>query len=458
MASASSSSSSLSVSALEAALDVVLAHNFDADSKSTISTLIKILDNIVSKPADNKMRTLKLNNKAFQQQIVTRKGGIEFLLACGFAIVSDPPLLSRVQEERLVLINENTQHLMTARRLLHTRAVRDLKMDPNLLPPLKQPPIVMPTTSIYTQNSSDFSFNPYAGQRFDAKAYAAGVPSIKSDPSYKSPTEAKLLQLQQQKELLERQVNMQPISRDWMALRPGQAVPLSATADSEPLDTSNLFAKSSDSALIAQRLQQQQLAAQQRERFTTRAMRELKEMERKRVYSHATLTIQFNNGIRLMGRFLPSETVAEVKAAMAKDCFASVSEHPMEMDGDVAMGDASAPLQFDLFMTPPRRILDAARTLEQEGLVPAAKVFCTATQELRPHLFALHDVALPVGKAIVDSSVAASSGESTSSRKDQKDDHDKSLASREDALLQRMMGGNQKMGTTEKKSSSKKPK
>jgi hypothetical protein len=456
MSSISDVSPPLSVAALDAALDNVLSNSFDADSKTTLTTFMKILDNIIAKPADDKVRTLKLDNKVIQQKILTRKGGLDFLLACGFRVVSDSALLSRARDERLVLVDENTQHLLTARRLLHTRAVRDLQMDLQQLPPINPPPSVMPNTSVFTQNNesnanANFTFDPYAGHRFDAKAHASGIPSIEPDLNYKSPTEVKLQKLQQQKEQLERATRMQPPPRDWMALQPGQAMPLPATSTHDNNDSSNSATTSSfDSSLIAQRMQQQQIAAQERERFTTRAMRDLKILERKRIYSHVTLTIQFNNGVKLIGKFLPCETIAAVKQAMISECFTSTASRNqvvIDLDGDVAMNEATAPqIPFDLFLTPPRRVLDEARTLEQEGLVPAAKIFCTATQQLLPQLFAVHDVDFSVGQAVTGVNVANSSSTNAASKADPKEDKKKKLASREEALMQRMMGNKPRMG------------
>ncbi|GKY97684.1 hypothetical protein MPSEU_000726600 [Mayamaea pseudoterrestris] len=456
--------SSLSVAALDAALDILLSNNFDADSKSTLNTFITILDNIISKPADDKVRTLKMENKFIQQKIIARRGGVDFLLACGFQVMSDPPLLSRVGEERLVLVNESTNHLLTARRLLQTRAIRDLHIDPNQLPPLIAPPTITHATLNGSQSAAastgghNFSFNPYAGHRFDANAHAAGLETSKPDVNYISPTEAKLLKLQQQKEELEKAARKQPPPRDWMALHSGQAMPIPSNNNQEDLlisgnDTS--ASTGSDASLIAQRLQRQMVAAREREQFSTKAMRDLKTLERQRVYKQATVTIQFPNGIKLVGKFLPSETVGAVKESLIKECLilgdanANASSTAIDVDGDVAM-DGTAPLislpLFDLFLTPPRRVLDDNLTLEQEGLVPAAKVFSSAVLELRSHLFVVRTMDFPVGKAVADASSAEGAGAGVALTKDAKDGKQTTIVSREEALLQRMMGGKPRMG------------
>jgi hypothetical protein len=63
-----------SIHQLEAALDRLLNNNFDVDSKETIVTLLKIIDNVISKPGDPKVRTLKLSNAVMQKKIVSRQG------------------------------------------------------------------------------------------------------------------------------------------------------------------------------------------------------------------------------------------------------------------------------------------------------------------------------------------------------------------------------------------------
>ena len=74
----------LCVKALEEALLVVFQNNFDADTKTCLVTLIKLLDNVLHKPGNPKVRTIRLQNEAFCQKIGCRNGGIEFLEACGF--------------------------------------------------------------------------------------------------------------------------------------------------------------------------------------------------------------------------------------------------------------------------------------------------------------------------------------------------------------------------------------
>lgn len=67
-------STSTSTDPLESALQQLLDKNFDADTKMAIVTMIKIIDNILSKPNDPKVRTLKLSNAVIQKKIISRPG------------------------------------------------------------------------------------------------------------------------------------------------------------------------------------------------------------------------------------------------------------------------------------------------------------------------------------------------------------------------------------------------
>lgn len=438
MTTPSSLVSTLSAAALEETLDILLNNNFDADSQSTLMIFIKILDNILTRPGDLSVCTLKLSNATIQQKIVQRKGAIPFLIACGFVTVTEEGLLHSGFEEKLVWSTTTTdneqfrmQHLLTARRLLQLKATRDLKMDPKQLPRIPQIPNVMTTanssnTSTTASSSSTSSFNPYQSHRVDAQALVTGI-SMKPDNQYISPTEAKLRLLQEQQAKLEREQQSQVQNHQWMALMPGQAV-LQQTNTTSSSSTSNTAP--SDSSLIAQRLQQQQAAAKQREHFTTKAMRDLKELEKKRVYAHVTLTIQFPNSQKLVGMFAPKTTIAMVKRAMIQEC----------------CRDSSAVSSLELFITPPRRVLHDQNTLDGEGLVPAAKVFCTTNIEIRPELFTQTssttttavEALYPVGQSLTASNALPPP---TTKAEAVKEGPKKVKLSREEKMLQRMMGG-----------------
>ena len=60
---------------LQLAVDTLLKNNFDVDTKPCIVTLIKVIDNVLQKPDEPKVRSIRLQNAAFQKKVVQRKGG-----------------------------------------------------------------------------------------------------------------------------------------------------------------------------------------------------------------------------------------------------------------------------------------------------------------------------------------------------------------------------------------------
>ena len=86
---------------------------------------------------------------------------------------------------------------------------------------------------------------------------------------------------------------------------------------------------------------------------------DLEKMKKAKVYSHAKLKICFPDGSYIEAKFLPSETISVVKSIVISTF---VPEH-------------STTFQFDLYISPPRRILKDTKSLRDEGLVPAAKIF-----------------------------------------------------------------------------------
>jgi len=71
----------------EDAVKFLLESNFDVDSQECILTILKIIDNILSKPTDPKIRTLRTNNPAIRRKILDRKGGLDILLSIGFTFL-----------------------------------------------------------------------------------------------------------------------------------------------------------------------------------------------------------------------------------------------------------------------------------------------------------------------------------------------------------------------------------
>jgi hypothetical protein len=426
---------SLNADALSSAVDLILASNFDADSKTCLLTLLKLLDNILQKPGDASVRSINLANKAFHNKVASRKGGIDFLLACGFEKTQDTQLLSTVPSDKLVLQSEDQAHLIAARQLISSRLMQQLGCKMEDLPPYGPPPL----TLLISGASNDMAFNPFAGQRYDAASAAIGT-NLGPDANYVSPTELNLRSLQKQQEAMETSVPVLQ-SREWIGLVPGQSVPVVSSTTTPTTDVD----APSDSALLAQYMKQQQDARLQREHggFVTKAMRDLAAIKKQKVYSYCTLTINFPDGMRLVGKFLPDETICDVAQSLREECLI-----------------AAASGEFELYQTPPRRLLTLTKSLQDEGLVPAAKVFVSwkdannpTGDYLKADLFC-HDnntptIVLSSGQSVTAAAAAKKQAAATAGP----DTNKKELSKKQEAMLARMMGGKPGLGGGSKKSS-----
>ncbi|CAB9504229.1 Pfam:TUG [Seminavis robusta] len=447
----------LSVQALDQAVDLILKNNFDVDTKACFITLMKVLDNVIQKPFDPKVRSIRLGNPAFSKKVSSRKGGVEFLLACGFVQETPPPpLLSKEAPEAFLFLRDDdgdnatvdpttlktkkeayTSHIITARRLLLTRAIQDLHLKAEELPTYRPPPPPVAThntasTTTTSANKRDASatFNPFQPQRHDAMSAAVGA-QLTPDGNYVSTTEKQLQNLQNKQKKLESKLHKEIMNREWVGSRPnasGKPTAIIAAANSSPPDDDN----KGNGSLIAAQFAKQQAAQKQREQggFTTKSMRELERLKKQKVYSHTQIALQFSDGTIVQGKFLPKEKIQTVMTALQQDCFLEPSGGTME-----------------LYVTPPRKTLDPKATLDAEGLVPAAKVFvkCASMPSLKPELFTTTAAtAFPSSQPIVHNGKAnEDKGEMKPAAAAAKP---KSAEDKEEEMMRRMLGGGRRLG------------
>lgn len=472
---------------LEQELAAIFQNNFDADTKVCLVTMIKILDNILQQPGNEKVRSIRMTNPAFHEKVASRRGAskctlvpfriafgwkseqslshfvvsplytflVEFLQACGFVRQPAPPqLLAKVSalgDDYLVLTfeMEKTSHLVAARQLLTNRAMQDLGMNPDELPAYKPPPSAPSIASNKRQNPDPpkVEFDPYRGHHIDVKAASVGA-RLGPEENYVSPTDYQLQRLQTQQKKLEDSMQQKLIDRDLVATLPSSAPPQTNVSLSFSSAPAARESEPSDAGLLAAR--QQRLDEERRKReeggFTTKAMRDLEQMKKAKVYSHVQLRVQFRDGSAVHGKFLPKETLGQVKEVISS-CF------------------CVAGLDFDLYVAPPRRLLKLENTLQEEGLVPAAKILASwkvsgaplshasVGSFLKPELFRQGESvqAYPTAQAVASDGKASSS--STASDNTMVDEKPAAL-SREELLLQRMMGGKSGMSKDSSKGSS----
>lgn len=359
---------------------------------------------------------------------------VDFLVACGFQSQEDSPnLLSRVDtgEQCLVLTaaNENTNHLVKARRLLTKKAIDDLQMRAEELPKYK-PPVRLTDARDHEDARSQMAtsgqeFNPYKEHRFDGMSAALGE-SLGPDSNYVSPTEQQLQALQSQQKKLENSLHKPLLDRELSA-----SLPTTVSSNVSAVASSAMRSEGpSDGSLLASQFSKREKERRQREEkgFTTKAMRDLERLKKQKVYSHAQLRIQFSDGSALEAKFLPKEKIEAVKSVIKSA---------------LLIPD----LDFDLYVAPPRRKLMGSSSLQAEGLVPAAKVFLSWKTDsapprgapvgtfLKPELFRNGNApTYPSAKALTQEQ------EELRAAKKSKPGVNVSKSSKEDDLVRRIMG------------------
>jgi hypothetical protein len=446
-----------SKAALDAAVSQVLNNNFDADSKTCLLTLLKVLDNVLQKPHDDKVRSIRLGNPVFLKKVVEKRGH-HVLVACGFVATKNSQ-----NEEFLTLdaATEDTPLIIHARHVLTQVAVHQLQCPPDTLP-VFQPPKprveLQQTTDPagFTTTKTSTGFNIYQGRRFDGQSAAVGT-NLGPPEGWKSKTEQQLSQLQQQQAKIQEKLQRAAGGRDWIVLLPGQTGAGSAEAVSTTAVPSAMNSKE-DVQLLAQHIQkQQQSRTQEASRgFSTKAMRDLEQLKKTNVYSHTQLAIQFPNAVVVKANFLPQETIQAVMDGLRQSVLIENIDPPT----------------FDLYITPPKQLLEPTKTLDEMGLVPAAKIYVSWRQQwqnspppimtsdsiawfVRPALLRQscnqRGPAMPKSIPVVstddgnhnqddDKKPAAASSSSSSSTNATANKRQKSKAEKEANLLARMMG------------------
>jgi len=274
--------------------------------------------------------------------------------------------------------NEHLDHILQVRKDIVQALIKELNMDPRTdkIPTLPESVANLTTnrgthagTKKPASAATSVKFDPFKSHAFNTQAAAAGAPNPNAvipdgnTGAGSSTTERKLQMLQEKQKKLEANLQpqiMTPSDRSIVAFRPGQVGPIVSldTHGSASGDTER-----GDGSLVAAQVRRKMEERKKREEggFTTKAMRDLEKMKKQKVYSHAQLRIFFPDGTRIEAKFLPNETIATVKLVVASTFHLSSDSNALTSS-------------FDLYISPPRRILDERKTLKDEGLVPAAKI------------------------------------------------------------------------------------
>lgn len=248
-----------------AAVEKILSKNFDVDSKACCMALLKIVNNIVSKPDEAKYRKINIRNNAFDQKVASKQGGLDFLHVIGFNLQYDSGTEYLVLDPQ----NESQKTMLEAQDVLLEAAV-DLGFSPTELPRVSPPSRPMKATTLNPAN-----FDVYRGQMFNVAAAAAGADPTTIAPDgnvYVSKIDRELNSLIAKTKQLEEEMASKELDRGIVALLPANAV----NDDSVVIVEEGASGKG-DGALLSSRAKRILEESQKRESggFTTKAMRKL---------------------------------------------------------------------------------------------------------------------------------------------------------------------------------------
>ena len=261
----------------------VLQSNFDSTSKSCLLILLKIIDNLLSRPGDVKVRSIRCANVNFQQKVGNCKGGLEFMYSLGFE-PNYPAFGSREPESLELKDKENKNVLLMGREALILSAQRDFGMEEDELPKMPVTPAVVvsaPSTAAAaatTARPTSQGFDIYKGHSINIQAQQMGAPDPYADKSI-STTERQLQNLEAKKKNLEKQLQSTvEVDRYLVAYLPGDG-PVGISSSGAVTETKG------DSSLVAARMKRMEEERKKREEggFTTKAMRDLERMKKAKV-------------------------------------------------------------------------------------------------------------------------------------------------------------------------------
>jgi len=233
---------------------------------------------------------------------------------------------------------------------------------------------------------------------------------------------------------MELDMQRKPLDREWAAFLPGQTAhqPTVAATSDEGIDRGK---SKGDGALLAQRMKRMNEERKKREEggFTTKAMRDLERMKKAKLFTHAQLRICFPDGMSISANFYPNEKIQKVQKLISEQALLSKD------------------LLFDLYVTPPRRILPLQKTLVEEDLLPAARVFVSwkkgnlpspGVPYIKPELFSSSIVSsFPDSKKVNDNDDRKQNGGSLNKKKKSNESGSGKKKMSEEELMKRMMGG-----------------
>ncbi|CAI5736578.1 unnamed protein product [Peronospora farinosa] len=300
------------------ALQMLRDNSFDAVSRIAIVTLLRIVTNILSDPENKKLRAIRLSNTTFCRSVGQVKGGIEFLTSIGFAVIPESQMLV------LNLDPRDTSLLEEGLRLLSIEA-DDLNISSDTRP-------------VLCEEKADPTFDVFKTQ----------ITRVQMQPRGPSSTAVLVDALKSKQEQL---IGNDKPPRNTTVFLEGKR---SSGSIGSVLDSS----ERSDAQILISSLKARQVEMEKTKNFRTRAMRELDELKRKRVFQTVLIRVQFPDRAVMQASFHPNETIQDVMDHVTK-----------------CLDDQYKASKFYLYVTPPTQRLAATKTLVELNLVPAALTY-----------------------------------------------------------------------------------
>ncbi|GBG34045.1 UBX domain-containing protein 6 [Hondaea fermentalgiana] len=338
--------------AIAAAVTGIRNTYFDEDSRTIAQTLLKIIATVIRRPTDERVRRINQSNATFQQKVGKYAAALEVLRAVGFTSQRGFWVLPESATGPVSQGGNGDALLRQAVDKLGQLAL-EVGCSPYEVSALSQLPAPV-SAEEKQQRETELAadFDPY---KTNLTRLTPQLPVKPGD----STVERELADLRAARDKIIADAGTP--ARRTRVFRPEGG--FNARNFSEHLQGTSASASGtvqsagrSDLGLIAAaaKARQQQRAAE--EKFSTRAMRELEAMRKAKVYTSALLRIQLPDRVIVQAYFSPREKIAAVCAVIAE-----VLTEPLRD-------------QFELYVSPPQRTLVTSKTIENEGLVPAALV------------------------------------------------------------------------------------
>jgi len=321
---------------LAQAVQAFRAQTWDAEAKVALPTLAKLLRNAFASPHEDKYRTLRTSNPALRDKLGGSNAALDVLRAAGFRDCV------RDGDAFLVLEDADVVTLARAHGLVAALAAElgCAPVDPLPAAPAAPPPRAAPAAAAA-------AFDPFRTSVLTSQPRA---PALEE-----SPVQLRVNALRQkQRELL--QATLQRVERrpvlvrapdDFNPRRFARAAALAAAATGSEDDSTDMQALSLHHKEVSERMRKQ-------ENFQTRAMRELDELSRARVFPFCVVRVLLPGRVILQARFSPLETARDVAALVADAC---------------GLPDAAG---FHLVSGPPPQRVPLDAVLHEAGFVPSA--------------------------------------------------------------------------------------